>query len=665
MKRILRYTVLLSIVFSGCQKSHNKRFEKLSASRTGIQFSNTLTETPELNILNYLYFYNGAGVAAADFNNDNLVDLYFTSNQEADRLYLNQGNFNFLDITEAAGIDNSGNWTTGVTHADVNNDGLLDIYVCKVGKFRNIRGKNLLFVNQGPNKDGIPTFKEDAASYGLDFSGFSTQAAFLDYDLDGDLDMFLLNHSVHPNMTYGKGAQRLQSDPTSGDLLFRNDNGLFHDISEEAGIYQGRIGYGLGIGISDLNKDGYPDIYIGNDFFENDYLYINQKDGTFKEIISEDDMAIGHTTHFSMGNDLADINNDGLTDIISLDMLPEDLETYKTSGLEYPFPSYQYYLKNGYAPQYMQNTLHLNLGNESFSEIGQLAGISATEWSWSVLLADYDNDGHKDAFISNGIKRATNDMDFINFISNEAIQKRLATGMSLEDMAFIEEIPQKKTSNYFLKNTGRLSFEDVTSSWHEKTPTFSNGAVYADLDNDGDLDVVVNNVDEEALILNNLSSGNPNTNFLKISLHGGPKNTFGVGARVMVYAGGSEQLQEQFVSRGFLSAVPPELHFGLGDVNKIDSVKVIWPNGMSQVLPSPDINTRISLSEAEAKDSVRVHYRKDAWEVRLTATQSEIPFRHKEPATLEFDRDPMVPFANTNEGPEISVADVNNDGRED
>jgi len=665
MKRIFRYTVLLSIVFSGCQKSHNKRFEKLSPSRTGIQFSNTLTETPELNILNYLYFFNGAGVAAADFNNDNLVDLYFTSNQEADRLYLNQGDFTFLDITESAGIDNSGNWTTGVTHADVNNDGLLDIYVCKVGKFRNIRGKNLLFINQGTNKDGIPTFKEDAASYGLDFSGFSTQAAFLDYDLDGDLDMFLLNHSVHPNMTYGKGSQRLQSDPSSGDRLFRNDNGLFKDISENAGIYQGRIGYGLGIGISDLNEDGYPDIYIGNDFFENDYLYINQKDGTFKEIISEDDRAIGHTTHFSMGNDLADINNDGLTDIISLDMLPEDLETYKTSGLEYPFPSYQYYLKNGYAPQYMQNTLHLNLGNESFSEIGQLAGISATEWSWSVLLADYDNDGHKDAFISNGIKRATNDMDFINFISNDAIQKRLATGMSLEDMAFIKEIPQKKTSNYFMKNTGRLSFEDVTSSWYEKTPTFSNGAVYADLDNDGDLDVVVNNVDQEALILKNLSSGNLNTNFLKISLQGGPKNTFGVGARVMVYAGGSKQLQEQFVSRGFLSAVPPELHFGLGDTDKIDSVKVFWPNGMCQVLPSPDINTRISLNEAEARDSVKVLNQKDVREVLLTASQTVIPFRHREPSTLEFDRDPMVPFANTNEGPEISVADLNNDGRED
>ncbi|MBT8282958.1 MAG: CRTAC1 family protein, partial [Muriicola sp.] len=610
MKRILRYTVLLSIVLTGCQNSPEKRFEKLSASRSGVDFSNTLTETPELNILNYLYFFNGAGIAAADFNNDGLVDLYFTANQEADQLYLNKGNLQFDRVTEIAGIDNSGNWTTGVTHADVNNDGLLDIYVCKVGNFRNIRGKNLLYINQGSNEEGVPTFKEEAASYGLDFSGFSTQAAFLDYDLDGDLDMFLLNHSVHPNMTYGKGSQRLRYDPASGDRLFKNDDGFFRDISEEAGIYQGRIGYGLGIGVSDLNEDGYPDLYIGNDFFENDYLYINQKDGTFKEIISADDMALGHTTHFSMGNDLADINNDGLTDIVSLDMLPEDLETYKTSGLEYPYPSYQYYLKNGYAPQFMQNTLHLNLGDESFSEIGQLAGISATEWSWSVLLADYNNDGYKDAFISNGIKRATNDMDFINFISNDAIQRRLESGMSSEDMTFIEEIPQKKTPNYFMRNSGQLTFEDVTSSWYKKTPTFSNGAVYADLDNDGDLEIIVNNVDEEALILNNVSAEQLNTNYLKIALKGGPKNTYGMGAKVMIYHKGKEQMQEQYVSRGFLSAVPTDLHFGLGEITAIDSLRVVWPEGVSQLILKPEINTKINLKASDAKDTLPFRFLK-------------------------------------------------------
>ncbi|QBA65662.1 hypothetical protein EQY75_11345 [Muriicola soli] len=665
MKRILRYTVLLSIVLTGCQNSPAKRFEKLSASSTGLDFSNTLTATPELNILNYLYFFNGAGIAAADFNNDGLIDLYFTANQEADQLYLNKGNLRFEKITETAGIDNSGNWTTGVTHADVNNDGLLDIYVCKVGSFRNISGKNLLYINQGLNKEGIPEFKEEAESYGLDFSGFSTQAAFFDYDLDGDLDMFLLNHSVHPNMTYGKGSQRLQYDPASGDRLFKNEDGFFRDISEEAGIYQGRIGYGLGLGVSDLNEDGYPDLYVGNDFFENDYLYINQKDGTFKEIISADDTALGHTTHFSMGNDIADINNDGLTDIVSLDMLPEDLETYKTSGLEYPYPSYQYYLKNGYAPQFMQNTLHLNLGDGSFSEIGQLAGISATEWSWSVLLADYDNDGYKDAYISNGIKRATNDMDFINFISNDAIQRRLESGMSSEDMTFIEEIPQKKTPNYFMKNTGQLTFEDVTASWYNKIPSFSNGAVYADLDNDGDLEIIVNNVDEEALILKNLSAGQPNTNYLKISLQGDLKNTYSLGTKVIIYQDGKEQMQEQYVSRGFLSAVPTGLHFGLGESTTIDSLRVIWPMGTSQLIINPDINTKITLKASEAKDTMPSHFLKRSAGIDLEFVENTIPFRHKEPATLEFDRDPMVPFANTNAGPEVSVADVNMDGRDD
>ncbi|MGB5376476.1 VCBS repeat-containing protein, partial [Muriicola sp.] len=416
--------------------------------------------------------------------------------------------------------------------------------------------------------------------------------------------------------------------------------------------------------VSDLNNDGYPDLYIGNDFFENDYLYINNKDGSFKELISGSEKALGHTTHFSMGNDIADINNDGLVDIVSLDMLPEDLETYKTSGLEYPYPTYQYYLKNGYAPQYMQNTLHLNLGNETFSEIGQLSGIAATEWSWSALLADFDNDTYKDLYITNGIKRATNDMDFISFIANESIQKRLEQGISAEDMAFIEEIPQKKAANYFLKNQGDLSFEDVTDSWFKKIPSFSNGAVYADLDNDGDLDIVVNNVDDYALVLQNSTRANENSNFLKVSFTGNEKNTAGIGARVNTYIDKEVQTQEHFATRGFLSAVANGITFGLGSAKMLDSIKVVWPGGKSQILRNITANKQIELLESEAAIALSA-IPLNPNNLNIVNTVSPLDYRHKEPPTLEFNRDPLVPFANTNEGPDIAVADVNKDGKED
>ena len=435
------------LLLASCEQESNTLFRQISSEDSGLSFSNTLSPSPELNILTYLYYYNGAGIAAADFNNDGLVDLFFTSNQEADQLYLNQGNFKFKNVTTVAGIPDDGSWSTGVTYADINADGLLDIYVCKASGYRALEGRNQLYVNKGINAEGVPEFTEEAAQYGLDFSGLSTQAAFFDYDLDGDLDLFLMNHSVHPNRAYGSGSQRSAFDPKSGDRLFRNENDSFVEVTEDIGIYQGKIGYGLGLGVGDLNRDGYPDLYVGNDFFENDYLYLNQGNGKFKEVISEDANQMGHTTHYSMGNDLADINNDGQLDIISLDMLPEDLETYKASGLEYSFPTYAYYLKNGYAPQYMQNTLHLNLGNATFSEIGHLSGIAATEWSWGALAADYDNDGYRDLFISNGILGATNDMDFVNFISNEEIQRNIDKGMTESDMALIEKIPETRVPN--------------------------------------------------------------------------------------------------------------------------------------------------------------------------------------------------------------------------
>lgn len=660
MNRKFGFFVLTIMLLLSCEKEESKLFVAIPESQTNISFKNSLKNEPSLNILNYIYYYNGAGLALADFNNDALVDIYFTSNEGPDKLFLNKGNLSFEDITTTSNITNDFGWTTGVTHADLNNDGLLDIYVCKVSGYLGLEGHNLLYINQGL-KNGIPSFEEKSSEYGLDFSGFSTQAAFLDYDLDGDLDMFLLNHSVSPNTNYGRGLQRTVPDPFSGDRLYENQEGSFKDVSASAGIFQGKIGYGLGISISDLNNDLYPDIYIGNDFFENDYLYINQQDGTFKEVISSNIENLGHTTHYSMGNTIGDFNNDGLMDIFSLDMLPEDLETYKASGREYAFPIYSNYLKNGYAPQYMQNTLHMNLGNLKFSEIAALAGIHASEWSWGTLLADYDNDGLKDIFISNGIKGATNDMDFINFIANENIQKGLSEGIEDFELQFINDLPAKHLKNYFFRNKGDLSFEDYSDEWINGKNSFSNGAAYADLDNDGDLELVTNNVDGPALILKNNATSNTANNYLKVEFQGPKRNKFGVGAKVKAYAGGKMIVQENYPTRGYLSAVPNTLHFGLGGTEILDSLHVQWPSGAVQTLKNINVNTELQLDFSNAKTRNNSVFKQN----NNYSKPVVLNFKHEDASSIEFYRDPLIPYANTNEGPEISVVDFNQDGLDD
>lgn len=645
-------------------KKKERLFTSLNSAQTQIYFQNKLTSTSDLNILNYLYFYNGSGVSTADFNNDGLCDIYFTANQTADKLYLNKGDFKFEEVTSSSGIDNSINWTCGSTVVDINNDGLLDIYICKLGNYNNVQGRNLLYVNQGL-KEGRPFFKESASEYGLDISSFSTQAAFFDFDLDGDLDMYLLNHSVHPNSNYGNGKTRLQIDNLSGDRLYENIDGKYVDVSIKAGIFQGKIGYGLGISVSDINNDGFPDIYIGNDFFENDYLYINQKDKTFKEVISNDKTKLGHTSHFSMGNSIDDLNNDGNMDILSLDMLPENLKTYKTSGLEYPYQTYEYYLKNGYSPQFMQNTLHVNNGNSSFSEISNLSGISATEWSWSPIVSDFNNDGFKDIYITNGILGATNDMDFINFISNDNIQKQLGKNMSDKNLALVNEIPSKKVKNYIYKNNGDNTFQNETENWSNTKDSYSNGGVYVDLDNDGDLDLIINNVNESAYILkNNLEKISPENSFLKIKFNGPQKNKFGIGSKVKLYVKDKIICEEIYTTKGYLSSVEPKLNIGLGNVSIIDSLEIIWPNGAFQTLKKVHINQEILVDVKKASGNY-FNTKPNQTYSFLINTEPLFNFNHHDPVSIEFNRDPLIPFASTNLGPHVSIADIDNNGLDD
>ena len=661
MKEFIVCSLLFLLV--SCN-NNDSLFVSLPSNKTQIKFQNNLTSTTDLNILNYLYYYNGAGVAAADFNNDGLADLYFTGNQTADKLYLNTGGLQFKDITKQALINNSTPWTTGVTTVDINNDGFLDIYICKIGAHNSIKGNNLLYINEGPDNNGIPRFKEAASFYGLDIASFATQASFFDYDKDGDLDLFLMNHSLYPNSNYGKGSIRTEVDQMSGDKLFENKQGKFEDVTSQSGIFQGKIGYGLGLSIGDVTNDGYPDIYVGNDFFENDYLYINQKDNTFKEVISKDKTALGHTSHFSMGNAISDLNNDSKMDIISLDMLPENLKTYKTSGLEFPYQTYQYYLKNGYAPQFMQNTLHYNNGNETFSEAAYLSGIAATEWSWSPIVGDYDNDGFKDLYITNGILGATNDMDYINFISNEAIQKQLATEKSRRNLELSKQIPQKKVKNYFYKNNQDKTFSNVTSSWLSHENSFSNGGVSVDLDNDGDLDLVVNNINEEAYVLENNSNKIYQNNYLKVKFIGNSNNTFGIGATVKAYYKDQIITEENYTTKGYLSSVEPKIHLGLGDATIIDSLQIIWSTNAYETLKNVQTNQEI---EVFYKDAAK-NYRHTAIKKQpsfLVNKDSILSFKHKDSQSLEFNRDQIIPYASTNLGPHIAVSDINNDGLED
>ena len=664
MKRAAIILLIFLLVFS-CKPETEKSdqlFTLLSPTSTRVDFKNQLTETAQSNIIEYLYFNNGGGVAAGDINNDGLVDLYFTSNQKPNKLYLNKGGLKFEDITDAAGVAGTGDWKTGVTMADVNGDGLLDIYVCQVGKYKNFHGRNQLFINQGNL-----TFKEEAHDYGLDFQGFSTQAAFFDYDGDGDLDMYLQNHSVHTSRSYGNVSLRLDRDSLSGGRLFRNDevNGkhVFHDVTMEAGIYSSQIGYGLGVNVCDINNDGLPDIYVSNDFHENDYLYINNGNGTFSERLTD---FIAHTSRSSMGNDVGDINNDGLLDIMVLDMLPDNEKIRKQSGGEDDYELSEMKLKDGYNHQFVRNTLQLNLGGGMFSEIGQLAGVAATDWSWSPLLCDVDNDGWKDLFITNGIYRRANDLDYVKFLTggNKLYPSRDLTKYT--DKELYEKMPLYPNFSYIFKNNGDLTFSNMDKTWGFNTRAYSNGSTYADLDNDGDLDLIVNNINSPAYIYRNNASSLTGNHFLSVVLKGRGMNTRGIGARVTLYSGSQNQVAEQFPTRGFLSATSDVLHFGLGKAKVIDSVLVRWPDLSEQTIKNVPADTSITLDIINSGNPNRAKFQ-DNENTKLfsSALIPGLEFRHKEDDWVDFYREQLIPHSLSAEGPALAVGDINGDGLDD
>ena len=651
--------LLLSLLFGAAISSYAQQtlFKSLPSAQTGIYFSNAINETESLNVLSYEYFYNGGGVAVGDINNDGLEDLFFTANMKPNKLYLNLGNFKFKDITKEASKDLEGRaagWKTGVTMADVNGDGLLDIYICYSGKVEPDVRRNQLFINLGNGK-----FTEKAKEYGLDDPGYSTQAVFFDFDNDGDLDMFLLNHNVKKidNMEFAN--VRNQTEINASNKLFINAGNHFTDISKRAGIIQNPLTFGLGVAVADINKDGWQDIYVTNDYNEPDYLYINNHDGTFSE---ESKLLLRHLSHFSMGVDIADYNNDGYPDILTLDMLPPDNHRQKSLQLEENYESFELMQQQDLYKQYMRNMLQLNNGNGTFSEIGQLAGVSATDWSWCPLIADFDNDGYKDIFISNGYLRDYTNKDFLRYWGDYKIKKAMAREPFLL-MDLVTAMPSTKLPNYIFRNNHNLTFSNKQQAWGiSSEPTISNGAVYADLDNDGDLDLVVNNINQEASVYQNSASETGHASFIGIKLKGKGANTQALGAKVSVYADGQMEYQEVNPGRGYLSSVSTVLNFGLGDAKKVDSVRIIWPDRSLQVLRNQQINQHLVIRyQPEKKEIISV---KTA-STLFTKVAPLIDFKADENTINDFKRQLLMLFMYSKVSPVLAKADVNKDGLED
>ena len=669
-QNIIQFTLAAtSFLLVTCAKEQAVKkyfFKVLPEEKTGLHFENRLAPTPSFNMFKYMYFYNGAGVGVGDFDQDGRVDIFFTANQSPNRLFLNRGDLHFEDVTEKSGFVSDKGWSAGVSVVDINHDGWPDIYVCRVSGLENLVGANQLWVNKGL-QNGVPHFEEEASRWGLDFSGFSTQAAFLDYDLDGDLDMFLLNHAVSQNGTFApRGKFTGTYDEKAGDRLYRNDGSRFVDVTHESKINSSAISFGLGVVVTDINLDGWPDIYVGNDFHENDYLYINRKDGTFSDE-SHDRMM--HTSMYSMGVDAGDFNNDGQIDIVSMDMLPSDPYMIRRSLGEDDYDIYYHKIKTGYDYQYTRNNLQLNRGNGMFSEIGTYSGIYATDWSWSTLWLDFDNDGWKDLFVSNGIPKRMNDIDYVNFLSNDEIREKLRIDrIDEKDMALVNRFPEIKLPNRFFLNTRNLQFSDVSDAIEGTIPSFSNGAAYADFDNDGDVDLVCNNIDDPPLFYEN-TAGHASNHYLSLRLKGDEKNPLGVGTKALVYSKEGVQIVEHFPARGFQSSMEAPLHLGLG-LTPPDSVTIVWPDNSFQTMKQVPSDTTLMVSYAGSRKNFdyTVLEKRQATAARkiVDITHAlQLKIKHEENVFPEFTREPLIPRMISTDGPALAVADINGDGAAD
>lgn len=648
-------------------------FTLMPEKSTGVKFVNNITENDSLHVFRYEYLYNGHGIGVGDFNGDGWMDLFFSGNMVPNKLYLNNQQFTFKDITHEAGVKGKGTWSTGVSVADVNGDGLADIYVCHSGKHESKDLANELFINKGV-KNGTPYFEEAAKQYGLDAPGTqSTQAAFFDYDLDGDLDMFLLNHSNHTYNPYlNTHKVRSTPHPGFGNRLFRNDrqaDGSMHfaDVTLNAGIINNALNFGLSVTVSDMNGDGWPDIYTTSDYTEQDCYYVNNGNGTFTQSLQQ---SFTHISKYSMGAEVADYNNDGLPDVVTLDMLPED--NYRQKLLKGPdeYDAYHLLLDSGYYHQQMRNMLHLNQGRDAksythFSEIGQLAGISNTDWSWAPLLADFDNDGWKDLVVTNGYLRDFTDLDFLKYtVANTQLEEAAKGNINFKTYDLVKKMPSNKLNNYLFKNNGDLTFSDKSKDWGFTQPSVSNAAVYADLDNDGDLDLVIGNNNEPVMLYRNGAQEMFKNPFVNIQLKGATVNTAALGAKVWVYAGGKMQYAENYPVRGYQSSVTPTLLFGLGNAKAIDSIIVLWPDGTKTVKNNPAPNTTIIIEQKETQASPKSNIRQQTTFHDVTSA-SGLVFEHKENDFIDFKDEVLLPYQLSKMGPALAKSDVNGDGLED